>query len=274
MNTKFQRCLLLISILTVSIVAIAQTPRVVLWEPSDPNARQYKHEKRLIKELMDPASGVEIKASIRDENGSFQVYLEIRNGGKQDLDLRTEKVGLEITQPKPLKLNALSAGLLGRNLISTESARANAIESAGATAMKTETKTVVEHVHVPGATVDTGAGTDASRIVLVKAPGVEVVQRTVTETVPDTSERDRTRLEAARVRDAAQQEARRLSVMELKDRVMAPSTLNFGNLYFERTNQTEEALLRVPLGDLTVEIPFKTVRHGISKALRGAIDFE
>jgi hypothetical protein len=101
----------------------------------------------------------------------------------------------------------------------------------------------------------------------------------VTETVPDEHERVRSRLEASKIRSEAKLEANRILLTALKEGSLSSHSKVSGISYFDRERYIQEILLRIPLGDLTVEIPFKAVgkgifKKGISKIVGGQIEFE
>jgi hypothetical protein len=272
-SVKIRHFLTFASILAITVFGFSQTPRTVRWQESDPNSKRLVREGVVVKQLqIDGMDGITVTASMRDRPDSFLVELEIRNNGRRDLKIQPEKFRLQAIRLRSKNLPYIPADYLARRVIVSANSQANDIEWRGSLATKTSTRTVVEHV-------PTSVLIDPTGIVLHKGEHIAVVQRTVTETVPDEHERTRSKLEAERMRSEAKLETNRILVTALTEGSLSSQTIVSGKSYFDRDRDIQEILLLLPLGDLTVEIPFKTVRKGkfhkgIPKIIGSQIEFE
>lgn len=273
MSIKILHFLTFASILALTVLGFSQTPRTVRWQESDPNSKRLLREGVVVKQLLiDGVDGITVTAAMRDRPDSFLVELELRNNGRRDLKIQPEKFQLQAIRPRSKNLRYIPADYLARRVIVSSGSRADDIARRGSMATKTSTRTVVEHV-------PTAIPIDPTGIVLHKTEHIAVVQRTVTETVPDEPERIRSRVEAEQIRSEAKLEANRILVTALTEGSLSSHTTVSGKSYFERDRDIQEILLLIPLGDLTVEIPFKTVRKGkfhkgISRIIGSQIEFE
>jgi hypothetical protein len=270
---KIRHFLTFASILALTVLGFSQTPRTVRWQESDPNSKRLLREGIVVKQLLiDGVDGVTVTASMRDRHDSFLVELEIRNNGRRDLKIQPKKFQLQAIRRRSNNLPYIPADYLARRVIVSANSQANDIEWRGSLATKTSTRTVVEHV-------PTVIPIDPTGIVLHRTEHIAVVQRTVTETVPDEHERTRSKLEAEQIRSEAKLESNRILVTALTESSLSFQTIVSGKSYFERDRDIQEILLLIPLGDLTVEIPFKAVRKakfrkGISTVIDWQIEFE
>jgi hypothetical protein len=98
-----------------------------------------------------------------------------------------------------------------------------------------------------------------------------LVTETEVKTVPDDHARWQAESEASSIHLGGQSEASVLVRNALKPATLQPGATASGAVYFSRDSSAKEVILRVPLGDLSVEIPFRAVKKRVflwAKSLR------
>lgn len=249
MTTKVSRPFIGFALLFLVTPALAQGPRVVRWQDGSPGSRQFKRDRVVVKQV--ETDGVVVEAFIRDSRHGIRVDLKVSNGGPSHLDVRPESVEVELTSPKSKSLAYVPAKNLGNIIRSSSQSRATSKSLSGSMATKTVAETETKWVDV------TTYGAD----------GPKTESRLVTETkfktVPDDHARWQAESEASHIRTSAQGEAYSLVKYALKPATLQTGASASGALYFSRDSSAKEVILRVPLGDLSVEIPFKVFKKRV-----------
>jgi len=235
-----------VAICALSAVETATGQRIVRWGDTGPGSKTTLPDGTIAKHLVVDEIGV--TASVVDREHSFEARLEFTNGSSSLLDLKPELVELYSVRPRLAPLRVVAAPALAEKVRRTGDSRAGAIELHGFTATTTrpETVPVVEVSPNPAAL------TDPTQPATIVTMGTS----TVIKTVPDDAERMRTQNEGAAIRQQANADARRIVQGALRGGRVAPASRAAGSVYFERDNAAQEVLLRIPLGQVTVEIPF------------------
>jgi ASC-1-like (ASCH) protein len=240
-------------VLALTTLSFSQTTRVVRWEVSGANSKRFFREGVVVKQLLvDGVDEVTVTASIKDRPDSFSVELEVVNRGRRQLELRPQDVQLQVIRPGSKNLSFIPADRIAKRVIDSENLRASGVEASGFTTFKT----VVEHVPVTDVTPNPAAINDPTQ------PAVTVTTRidVVTKTVPDDHSRWAASSQAASIRMNAEADRRLILNTALKTILLTRDSRIVGRTYYDRENNAQEVLLRIPLGDLTVEIPFTAVR--------------
>ena len=222
--------------------------RIVRWDDTSPGSgtKSTSTDGTIAKHLV--VDQIAISASLVDRGHSFEAVLEFTNASLTTVDLRPELVELHRVRPRPAPLQLVAASTLADKVRSTGNGRAGAIELQGfaATTTRPETVPVVEVAPNPAAL------TDPTQPPTIVTMGTS----TVINTVPDDAERMRTLGEGAVIRQQADAAARRIVQSALRGGRVAPTSRAAGSVYYQRDGATREVLLRIPLGQVTVEIPF------------------
>lgn len=191
----------------------------------------------------------------------MRVDLKVSNGGPNTLDIRPESAAVDMTSPVLKSLAFVPAKNIKRRIESDAHTRAASKEMSGAWATRTVVETKTKYVD------ETVYG----------ANGPKTEKRLVTETevktVPDDHARWSAKNEAQRIRFSAFGDAFGVERAAMKPKTLPPGADVSGALYFSRGPDAKEVLLRVPLGDLTVEIPFKAVKKRVFLWVK-AVHFE
>lgn len=254
-RTRLLLVLLTLSLLTINVHA--QGARTVRWQQGAAGLSKFLRNRVVVKKLV--VDGITVTASIRD---GVSVYVEISNGSGKSLDVRPEKIDLQVTQPGLKYLSYVSADRMAEIAAGLSHARAASVEMSGAMATKTVVETTVAWSDSPFL----GLASDSTQ------PPRLVTNTTVT-TVPDEHARSRAEMEAMSIRNSAESEKQYVLNAALKPTALPPNVSVSGNVYFERDKSVKEVLLRVPLGELTVEIPFKVVKKRLALWLK-ILDFQ
>jgi hypothetical protein len=240
------------AILALTTLGFSQTARIVRWEASGANSKRFSRKDVVVKQLLvDGVDGITVTALIRDRPDSFSVELEFSNHGKQNLDLRPQDIQFQMIRPGSRNLSFIPAERIAKKLIDSENLRAFSVEAVGAMAVKT----VVEHVPVTETTPNPAAVNDPTQ------PAVTVTTRidVVTKTVPDDHARFVASSQAASIRMSAEADRKQILNTALKTTLLTRNSQISGKVYYDREKHAREVLLRIPLGELTVEIPFTAV---------------
>jgi hypothetical protein len=249
MSIKVSSPIMALALLFLVTPVLAQSPRVVRWEQGSPGSEQFKREGVVVKRMN--AEGVIVEAYIRGTAYGLRVDLKVSNGGPSALDVRPESVAVDLTSPVFKSLAFVPAKNLKHMIKRDAHSRASSKEMSGAWATKTVVETETKYVD------ETVYGAD----------GPKTERRLVTETkvktVPDDHARWNAQNEADSIRFAAFGDAFGVERAALKAKALPPGADASGALYFSHDPSAKEVLLRVPLGDLTVEIPFKVVKKRV-----------
>jgi DNA-dependent RNA polymerase auxiliary subunit epsilon len=199
---------------------------------------------------VDGIDGITVSASIRDRTDSFCLELELENHSQIQQYLKTRDIQLEVIQPaSTYLLSYLSPETLARRWMDAANRRANSVEERARFATRTDTK----HKPVTETTFNPASINDPTQPVHITTTRIE----TVTETVPDTFARSEAEREASRIRKEAEAEKRYILSTALDATYIERNSRKRGMIYYDRVPDLKNVLLRIPLGDLTVEIPFK-----------------
>lgn len=204
-----------------------------------------------------------LTASLTDRRDSFSLTLEVRNVGPTDIELRPEVITLRMIQPRVATLSFVEADALERRITRSADGTAAVIEGQGLVA----TTTVHEQVPVVEVAFNPASVLDPTQ------PGTLTTMRTdtVVRTVPDEGARLRSQGEAQATRHRASLQARHVNQSALRGGTLASQARVAGTVYFERDGHATSVLVQVPLGGVTVEIPFTARRSG---GWRRALIFE
>jgi hypothetical protein len=246
MKIKVSQPIMIITVLFLFSTALAQSPRVVRWEKGSPNSEQFKRKDAVVKQVK--VDGVFVEAYIRDTGFGFRVDLNVSNASRSPLDIRPESITVALTSPRAKSLASIPAKNLQNMILSSAQSRAMSKELSGSMATKTVVETTSKYVDVTTYTAD-GPKTEP-----------RFVTETKVKTVPDDHARWQAEHEASNIRHGAYGEARFVLREVLKPATLQHAASTSGALYFSRDSDVQEVLLSVPLGDLTVEIPFKAVK--------------
>jgi hypothetical protein len=255
MRIKIYLPIISIAILALTTLA-SQTPRIVRWEVSDANSKRFFREGVVVKQLLvDGVDEVTVTASIKDRSDSFSVEVGVSNRGKQSFDLRPQDIQLQVIRPGSKSLSFIPAERLAKRITDKGNLRASAAEAAWAPAFKT----VVEHVPVTDVTPNPAAVNDPTQ------PAVTVTTRidVVTKTVPDEHARFAASAQAASIRRSAEADVRQILSTALVTIHLTRDSRIGGRVYYDREENAREVLLRIPLGELTVEIPFTALMRPV-----------
>jgi hypothetical protein len=195
--------------------------------------------------------GIVVTASIKDRSDSFYAELEVSNHSQRILDIRPQDVQLQVIQPGSKNLSFVPADVVAKRVLKSENRRAFNIEAAGAGAFRT----VVEHVPVTDVTPNPESINDPTKPAVTVSTRIDV--RTKTE--PDDLARMAAASQAASIRRSAEAEGEQILSAGLKTILLIRDSQTEGRVYYEREKSAREVLLRIPLGELTVEIPFTAV---------------
>jgi hypothetical protein len=252
MRIKFCPPVISVAVLALTTFGFSQTPRIVRWDISDANSKRVVRKNVIVKQLQaDGVDGITVTASIEDRYDSFSVEVEIRNSGKQNLDLRPQNIQLQMIRPGTRNISLIPADKVAKRLIDSENSRAFGIEAAGAAAIKT----VVEHVPVTEVKHNPSSVTDPTQPAVTVETRIDVVHKTA----PDDHARFVASAQAANIRMRAEADGRRILRTALSATLLTPNSQAGGRVYYDRGKNAGEVLLRIPLGDLIVEIPFTAV---------------
>ena len=252
MRVKIHLPVISCAVLALASIGFSQTTRVVRWDISDANSKRVSRDGVTAKQLsVDGVDGVTVTASIRDRSGNFSVELEVSNRGKKSIDIRPEDIQLQMIRPWSRNLSYVSAETIAGRIMTSENHRAFNVEAAGANA----TRTVVEHVPVTDVSPNPESITDPTKPAVTVSTRVDVV----TKVEPDYNARHMASAEAAGIRSNAEAARRRIMSESLKPAILTRDSQTRGMIYYDRETNAREVLLRIPLGELTVEIPFTAV---------------
>ncbi|HKX33505.1 MAG TPA: hypothetical protein VJ302_37855 [Blastocatellia bacterium] len=250
MKIRIYQPLISVAVLALTTLGSAQTPQVVRWQESEAHSTQSTHQNLTTKQvLVDGATRITVAASIRNRRESFVVELKVHNHGSRELQVRPEEVQLQMVRPKALPLVQLPAKTVARRAIDSAYKLAARIDSRALP----PTKSLTEFATTTSSYM-TGQGTNGP--IYVQVP--ETYTRIRSEVDYDVQ-----RLaegEARRIRAAADADQRQILNTDLQTTLLEHNSAVAGRVYFDRQSGVQELLLRVPLGNLTVEIPFKPVR--------------
>jgi len=252
MRVKSYLSVISCAVLALTTIGFSQTPRIVRWEISDANSKRVFHKGVAAKQLsVDGVDGVTVTASIMDRPDSFSVELEVRNHGKKNLDVRPEDIQLQMIRPWSRNLSFISAETIARRIMESENLRASRVEAAGANAFRT----VVEHVPVTDVTPNPESINDPTKPAVTVSTRIDVV----TKLEPDYQARYAASSQADSIRKSAEITRRRIVNAALNPIILTPDSQTGGLIYYDREKDAREVILRIPLGELTVEIPFTAV---------------
>jgi hypothetical protein len=242
------------TILNLTIPGYSQTPRTVRWQESEANSSQFFRNGVMVKRLrVDGVDGITVSASIRDRADSFSVELELENHSQIVRYLKTRDIQLEVIhQWSKSLLLYISPETLARRLVDEANRRATRVEDAARFATRTETK----HVPVTETSFNPASTNDPTQPVHITTTRIDVV----TEIVPDNQARFAAKAEAGRIRREAEAEYRHILGAALNLTYIESNSRKRGMIYYDRIRYLQNVLLRIPLGELTVEIPFKVTR--------------
>jgi hypothetical protein len=250
----------LLALLTLSLLHVnvsAQSGRTVRWQQGGAGSSRFLRDNVVVKQLV--VDGITVTALIID---GISVNIQVSNGGDKPLEVRPEKVELQVTQPALRQLAYIPADRAAHLAVASAHARAASVEMSGGMA----TKTVVETTTTWSDSPFLGLATDTTQ-------PPRLVTNTTVKTVPDEHARSQARSEAMSIRGSAEGERQRVLNAALKPASISPQGSISGNLYFERDKGVKEVLLRIPLGELTVEIPFKVGKRRLFLWLK-ILDFQ
>jgi len=253
MRIKIYPPVILGAILALLTLGLSQTPRVVRWEVSDANSKRFFRNDAVVKQLLvDGVDGITVTAAIKDRLDSFSVELEVNSHGKQNLELRPQDIQLQVVRPGSKNLSFIPPDVLAKRVIDSENLKAARVEAAGLTALKT----VVEHVPVTDVTPNPAHVNNPTEPAVTVATRIDVV----TKTVPDEHARFVASAQAASIRVNAEADRKQILNTALAAARLTRYSRVEGRVYYDREKNAQEVLLRIPLGGLTVEIPFTAVR--------------
>ena len=259
MSIKISQPVLILALLFLFTPVLAQGPRVVRWEQGSPGSEQLKREGVVVKRLN--AEGVIVEAYIRNTAYGLRVDLKLSNGGPNTLDIRPESVAVDLTSPVFKSLAFVPVKNLKSSIQNEAHTRASSKELSGAWATKTVVETETKYVD------ETVYGADGPKT------QTRLVTETKVKTVPDDHARWNAKNEADSIRFSAFGDASGVERAALKPTNLPPGADASGAVYFSGGPSAKEVLLRVPLGDLTVEIPFKAVKKRVFLWVK-AVHFE
>ncbi|MEW6735470.1 MAG: hypothetical protein AB1489_29535 [Acidobacteriota bacterium] len=239
MRIRLSTVWMLFTIVLSTNLAWAQNPRTVRWQAGNADSRQFVRNKFVNKEIT--VDGLVVTAGIVD---GFAVKLSINNGSQETISIVPEQIKLEMLQPQVKSLVYRSAKEIASSIELDAFVRASSTEASGALATKTETETTTEYEY---------SSTDPC------APP-QLVTKTITRTVPDECARSRAHSEAMSIRQWGDSYSRAVLSEALRTTDLAANTSIVGVVHFRRDDTIKEVLLRIPLGDLIVEIPFNAVK--------------
>jgi hypothetical protein len=252
MRIKIYLSIISCAVLALTTIGFSQNPRIVRWETSNANSKRIFNKDVVVKQLsVDGVDEVTVTASIRERSDSFSVELEVRNHGKKNLDVRPEDIQLQMIRPWSRNLPFISAETIARRIIDSENLRASRIESAGANA----SRTVVQHVPVTEVSPNPESINDPTKPAVTVNTRIDVV----TKIEPDYPARNVAASQSDSVRKSAEGARRRIVSAALQPAILPPGSQTGGMIYYYRETEAREVLLRIPLGELTVEIPFTAV---------------
>jgi len=203
MRIKFCLPVISVAVLALTTVGFSQTPRIIRWDISDANSKRFVRENVIVKQLQaDGVDGITVTASIEDRYNIFSVELEIRNRGKQNLDLPPQDIQLQMIRPGTRNIFLIPADKVAKRLIDSENSRAFGIEAAGAAAVKT----VVEHVPVTEVKHNPSSVTDPTQPAVTVETRIDVLHKTA----PDDHARIVASAQAADIRMRAEADGRRI----------------------------------------------------------------
>jgi hypothetical protein len=147
-------------VLAGAAFGFSQASRIVRWDISDMNSKQFFRGDVVVKQLLvDGVDGITVTASIKDRSDSFYAELEVSNQSQRTLDIRPQDIQLQVIQPGSKNLSLIPADVVAKRVIESENRRAFNVEAAGAGAVRT----VVEHVPVTDVTSNPASLTSSRR---------------------------------------------------------------------------------------------------------------
>jgi len=275
---KIKVCLPLLSvvILAVTNLGFSQNQTTVRWEEAAANSTRFMRDGVVVKQLVtDGANGITVTASIKDSPDNFYqvnpinptfnlqcqgyrsqffyVELELKNHNQSVQEIRPEDMKLLVIRPGSKDILFIPAGTVAKKVTNSANQCASAIETNGLLATKTE----IKHVPVTETNLNPASINDPTQPATITTTRIDVV----TETVPDPHTRGMAQIEGRRIRSKGQVAANRILGTALKSATLAANSSISGAIYYDREKDVEEVLLRIPLGSVSVEIPFKAVKR-------------
>lgn len=234
--------------------AVAQNPRTVRWKEGDPTSDKFTSSGVTVKRFrMD---GITVRASMTD---GISVSVDISNDGRAPVEIRPDLLTLDVVSPRARGLALIPADRAADAAVAIAHNRASMVEFSGSMATKTVTETHTTWSDSPSAPL-------SQRTMTGQTP--HVVTTTTTKTVPDDSARWSAKTQADTIRSGASYDRQRVLDAALKPTTLAPTYSASGTVYFEREKDPKEVLLRVPVGDLVVEIPFTVSKRRLALWLK------
>ena len=238
-------------LITLATFGFAQNQRTIRWQESQPGSTLLLRTGGVSKELVvDGAKGVTITASISERFNRLCVDLEINNFTLKTIEIRPEDIQLQGSYPGFANPRLVRAEALAKEITDAARRRAAMAESSGSTA----TKTVHETVPVTETTYNPASAGDPTQPAVITTTKTE----TRVNTVPDDAARARASHEAAAIRGRAETDQRQILGTALRAAPLAGNTLVRGKIYYDYGRYLQDTILRIPLGDTIIEIPFKT----------------
>lgn len=253
--------LIVAAVLACTAIVSAQDVRVIRWQDSGPASKRLSHEGLVAKQLT--VDQVSVSAEITDRGDSFCVQVEIDNAGQSTIDLRPSSISLQEIQPRSKDLFFIPAQTLAEGVRRSANSRAAGLEGQASIA----TTTVHEQVPVLVTSFNPASILDPTQPTTVTTPSTETVVRLV----PDEAARSRAEAEARTIRGQAAKDSRRIVALALTDTRVIPGSHIVGTLYFEHDDELEEAVVLIPVGAVSVEIPFRTRKRSALLARRTMI---
>jgi hypothetical protein len=243
--------LISVAVLAFTALVFAQDIRVIRWQDSGPASKRLLREGIVAKQLV--VAQVSVSAAITDRSDSFCVQLEIDNAGQSTVDVRPGSIRLQKSQPSSQNLFLITAQTLAERVRRSANSRAAGIEGQASIA----TTTVHEQVPVLVTSFNPASILDPTQPTTITTPSTE----TIVKLAPDETARLRAQAEAQTIRGQAETESRRIVALALTDARLSHGSHIAGTLYFEHDDKLEEAIVLIPIGAVTVEIPFRTLKR-------------
>jgi hypothetical protein len=226
----------------------------------------------VVKQLViDGVNGITVMASIKDPDNFYQVNppfniecqssrspffyveLELKNHSQNVLEIRPEDMQLQLIRPGSKNALFVPAGTVAKKVTNSAKQCASDIETKGLLATKTE----IRHVPVTETKINSASINDPTQPATITTTRIDVV----TETVPDHHIRGMAQIESRSIRSESQEAANRILSTALQSSSLATNSRVAGGIYYDREKEVQNVLLRIPLGGLLVEIPFKAVKR-------------
>ncbi len=237
-------------VLFVASSVLAQNPRTVRWKEGDPNSDKFVSSGVTVKRVR--TDGITVRASMTD---GISVSVDISNDGQTPVEIRPESLTLDVVSPRARGLAYIPADRVADAAVAMAHNRAAMVEFSGSMATKTVTETHTTWSDSPTAPI-------SQRTMAGETP--HVVTTTTTRTVPDDSARSSASTQASSIRNGASSDRQRVLAAALKPATLAPTFSASGVVWFEREKDPKEVLLRVPVGDLVVEVPFTVSKRRLA----------